>query len=112
MSSKLFGNIFFDATKINVWQMLFEATPQHDTTAIVVFCNQSADPAKISLAYARVNPTLMPLVESEIIMLDKTLEPNETFHFPALAVEQSMNIQVRSDVEGVSVLAHGYQDPT
>lgn len=109
MSAKRFGAVYFDSTTMDTFQTVMTGQTGMDRTAVISFCNQSNGPGVISLAYT-VDAALTTPAQADYIVFYRPIAPYETIDIPALAVEEEARIIVHTDIAGVSVVAHGYQD--
>ncbi len=109
MSAKRFGAVYFDDTTKDTFQTVMTGPAGMDRTAVISFCNQTNGVGAISLAYT-VDSTLTIPAQADYIVFYRTLRAYETIDIPALAVESGARIIVHTNIAGVSVVAHGYQD--
>ncbi|MNV74058.1 hypothetical protein D3C71_1672470 [compost metagenome] len=109
MSAKRFGAVYFDDTTKDTFQTLMTGQAGMDRTAVISFCNQSNGPGVISLSYT-VDAILTVPAQADYIVFYRPIAPYETIELSAIAVEEEARIIVHTDIAGVSVVAHGYQD--
>ena len=111
MGAKRFGAIYFDDTSKDTFQTVMSGTYGFDKTAVITFCNQTNGVGAISLAYV-VDKTLSVPAQADYLMFYRVIRPYESIEVSAIAVENEGRLIAHTNIAGVSVVAHGYQDAT